>query len=188
MSAKKAGDIMVPIDEYPTVDSSATVLDAVVRLAESRGNSDQGRQPYQAVLVADQDGKVVGKLGQLALLRALDPRSHVVEDQDALNKAGVSDAIMQTALDHYSVLHRRLSEMCLGAAASSVRSVMHPIREHIDVDAPMCDVIHQMVVWQTLSVLVTQQGRPVGLIRLSDLCDEVMEQMQQTTTSTDAED
>ena len=186
MSAPKAGDLMVPIDQYPTVDSSATVLDAIIRLDESRRNSDQGRQPYQAVLVADKNGKIIGKLGQMALLRALEPRSHVVADQDTLDKAGVSDAIMQTALDHFSVLHRRLSEMCLGVVGVPVRSVMHPLREHIDVDAPICDVIHQMVAWQTLSVLVTQQDRPVGLIRLSDLCDEVMEQIRQTTTSTDS--
>ncbi|MBU8934798.1 MAG: CBS domain-containing protein [candidate division Zixibacteria bacterium] len=188
MSANKAGDLMVPIDQYPTVDSSATILDAVIRLAESRFNSDQGRQPYQAVLIADNNGRIIGKLGQLALLKALEPRSHVVADQDTLNKAGVSDAILQTALDHFSVLQRRLSEMCQGAVAVPVRSVMRPLREHIDVDAPICDVIHQMVTWQTLSVLVTQQDRPVGLIRLSDLCDEVMEQMRQATTSTDSKD
>ncbi len=188
MSARKAGDIMVPIDQYPIVDSSATVLDAVVRLDESRRTMEAGRHPYQAVLVADQSGNIVGKLGQLALLRSLEPRSHFVDDQDTLDRAGVSDAIMQTALDHFSALHRGLSDMCLGAAALSVRSVMRPFREHIDVDAPICDVIHQMVVWQTLSVLVTQQDRPVGLIRLSDLCDEVMKQMRQATTRPDNED
>lgn len=178
---------MVPIEEYPIVDSSATVLDAVIRLDESRRTLAAGKHPYQAVLVADQSGNIVGKLGQLALLRSLEPRSHIVDDQDTLKRAGVSDSIMQTALDHLSVLRRRFSEMCMGAAALPVRSVIHPVSERIDADAPLCEVIHQMVVWQTLSVLVTQQDRPVGLVRLSDLCDEVMEQMRQTTTSTDTE-
>ena len=188
MSAKKAGDIMVPIDEYPTVDSSATVLDAATLLAESRSNSEQGKQPYQAVLVADKNGKIIGKLGQLAFLRALEPRSQVASDKDTLKKAGVSEAIMQTALDHMSVLQRRMSEMCLMAKTMSVQNVMHPFKEHIDVDAPICDVIHQMVEWQTLSVLITKHDHPVGLIRLSDLCDEAMARMRQTTISTDSED
>jgi len=188
MSAIKARDIMVPLDEYPIVDSSATILDAVIRIDELRRSMVAGRYPYQAVLVADQNGDIVGKMGQLALLRALEPRSHIVEDQDTLDKAGVSDSVMQTALDHFSVLQQGLDEMCLGAVGIPVRSVMHPFKEHVDVDAPICDVIHHMVVWQTLSVLVTQQDRPVGLVGLFDLWEVVMGQMKKTTTPSDGED
>jgi predicted transcriptional regulator len=187
MSAIKAGDIMVPLDEYPMVDSSATILDAVTRIDELRRTMEGGRNPYQAVLVTDQNGDIVGKMGQLAFLRALEPRSQIVEDQDTLDKAGVSDSVMQTALDHFSVLHRGLDEMCLGASGLPVRSVMHPFKEHIDVDASICDVIHQMVVWQTLSVLVTEQDRPVGLVRLTDLWDVVMGEMKNTTADSDSE-
>jgi hypothetical protein len=179
---------MVPIDQCPIVDSSATVLDAVIRLTESRSNSDQGRQLYQAVLIADKSGKIIGKLGQLALLRALEPRSHVVDDQDTLDRAGVSDSIMEAALSHSRVLQGGFSEMCLAAAALPVRFVMLPFKEHIDVDAPISEVIHQMLTRRTLSVLITQEGHPVGLVRLSDLCDEVMRQMRQTATNADGED
>ncbi|MCP4566747.1 MAG: CBS domain-containing protein [FCB group bacterium] len=188
MNASSVRDIMVPLSEYPIVDSSATVFDAVIRLDESRRSLDPGRQPYQAALVADKSGKIVGKIGQLAFLRALEPRIHIVEDQDTLDKAGVSESIMQTALDHLEIFHRSFSDMCLGAAAVPVCSIMHPIREHIDVSAPISEVIHQMGVWQTLSVLVMQEGRPVGLVRLSDICDEVTKQMRQTAINADSKD
>ena len=188
MTVNTAGDLMVPIDQYPILDSSATVIDAVIRLDESRRNSDQGRQPYQAVLIADKNGNIIGKLGQLALLRALEPRSVVVDDQNTLKKAGVSNSIMEAALSHYRVLQGELSEMCHGAAALPVRFVMIPFKEHVNVDTPIHAVIHQILAWQTLSVLVTREDRPVGLIRLSDLCDEVMKQMRQTVCSGDSED
>jgi hypothetical protein len=64
---------------------------------------------------------------------------------------------------------------------------MHSVGQQIDVEAPICDVIDQMVTWQTLSVLVTEKGRPVGLIRLSDLCDAVMKQIRQTAGNSDSE-
>jgi hypothetical protein len=35
-----------------------------------------------------------------------------------------------------------------------------------------------MVEWKTLSVLVTEEDRPVGLVRLSDLCDAVIQEMR----------
>lgn len=188
MKVIKAKDIMVPIDQYPIVDSSATVLDAVNCLAESRCNSDPSKQPFQAVLVADKHGDIVGKLGQMALLRALEPQSLVVENQNTLNKAGVGDSIMKTALNHYRSLQRELSEMCFAAAALPVRYVMIPFKEHIDVNVPICEIIHQMLVWQTLSVLVTEKDQPIGLVRLVDLCDEVMKQMRQTATKANSED
>jgi len=188
MSVKKAGDLMVPIDQYPIVDSTATVLDAVIRLEESRSISDSDKQPYRAVLVADKEGKIVGKLGHWALLRALEPRSHVIDDQDTLDKAGVSDSIMETALRHSRILQHELSEMCLSAAALPVRFVMLPFKEHIDVETPICEVIHKILAWQTLSVLVTENDQPIGLVRLADLCDEVMKQMRDMAAEANIED
>ena len=188
MSVKKAGDLMVSIDQYPIVDSSATVLDAVIRLEESRRISDSDKHPYRAVLVADKKGKIVGKLGQRALLLALEPRSHVVDDQDTLEKAGVSDAIMETALRHSRVLQRELSEMCISAATLPVRFVMLPFKEHIDIETPICEVIHKILAWQTLSVLITENDQPIGLVRLVDLCDEVIKQMRDMAAEANIED
>jgi hypothetical protein len=178
---------MLPLKEYPIVDSNATLLDAVVRLDEARQKSDPARQPFMAVLVADRAGNIVGKLGHLAILQALEPRSSVVDDLYTLDQAGVSDSIMQTALDHYRTLKHDFADLCAGAAAVPVRSVMHPFHEHIDVEASINEVIHQMVVWQTLSILVTEHDRPIGLVRLADVCDEVIRQMRGCSPNPDIE-
>ncbi|MBN2321724.1 MAG: CBS domain-containing protein [Acidobacteria bacterium] len=188
MNAKTAGDLMVPLDEYPVVEESSTVLDALIRLKESRRNMESGRQPFQAVLVADGNGQIIGKLGQLHLLKTLEPSRRIIADQDTLVKAGVSDTIIETALDHMRAFHHDFSELCAGAAAVPVRNVMQPIREHIHIGASISEVIHRIVVWRTLSVLVTEDDRPVGLVRLSDLCDAVIEEMCRTAPENGAED
>jgi len=188
MTLRKARDLMVLLDEYPIVDSSATILDAVTRLEESRRNTVEGKQPFQAVLVADEKGDIVGKVGQFALLKALEPKSRVSGDQDALARAGVSDAIMETALDHYRSFQSELADMCTGAAGMPVSSIMTPFGEHIDIDTAICEVVHRMLEWQTMSVLVTKNDHPVGLVRLADLCDEVMRQMRHTTDKSIGED
>ncbi|MBD3257151.1 CBS domain-containing protein [candidate division GN15 bacterium] len=188
MSVRKVRDIMVPLDKYPVVDSSATVLEAVIRWDDARQNADTGRQPYQAVLVTDQDGKIIGKLGQYALLKALELRGQFVDDRDTLERAGVSDAVMETAFGHLRSLQHELSTMCLGATSLPVTSAMHPVEEQIDVDASLCDAIHDLVKRQTLSLLVTEDDQPVGLIRLSDVCDEVMQEMRRNAASEESED
>lgn len=178
MKNLNAADLMVSLDEYPVIDEMATVLDAVLRLEECRRNMDPGRQPFQAVLVADSMGNIVGKLGQLAILKALDPESQLHLDQDTLEKAGVSNTLFEMALDHFRSLQGEFSDMCEGAMAVPVSKVMRPLVEHIDIRASIREVIHSLVEWKTLSVLVTENGRPVGLVRLSDVCDAVISEMR----------
>jgi signal-transduction protein with cAMP-binding, CBS, and nucleotidyltransferase domain len=179
MDNKTAGDLMVSLDEYPVIDASASVLDAVMLLDESRRKMDSGRQPFQAVLVSDEKGRIVGKLGQLAILKSLEP-SRKIFDQRDLTKAGVSESIVKAALDQMRAFQNEFSDMCRGVADSPVSSAMHPFNEHIDIAAPVREVIHYMVEWQTLSILVTENNQPVGLVRLSDLCDEVIKEMHRS--------
>jgi hypothetical protein len=180
MDDKTAGDLMVTLDEYPVIDTSATVLDAVILLHESRQSMESGRQPFQAVLVADEQGHIVGKLGQLAILKSLEPSRKLFGDRHALEKAGVGEMIIKAALDQMRAFQNEFSEMCKRAAGLSVTSAMHPFTEHIDIKTPVREVVHNMVEWQTLSILVTENDRPVGLVRLSDLCDEVISEMHRT--------
>ena len=187
MNPQTAGDLMVPLDEYPVVDASATVREAVLKLDASRRKMESGRQPFQAVLVADESGRIIGKMGQLTLLKALEPSRQIFLNRDTLDKAGVGDSIIETALDHMRAFQHEFSEICKVAAAMQVRTVMRPIGEYIHVSAPIGEVIHRMVSWQTLSVLVSDDERPVGLVRLSDLCDAAVEEISRLSNNLDSE-
>jgi CBS domain-containing protein len=46
---------------------------------------------------------------------------------------------------------------------------MHPVTEHVDADAPIGEAIHRLVIYQSLSLPVTSEGRVVGIIRLADV-------------------
>ena len=60
------------------------------------------------------------------------------------------------------------------------RDAMHPLAESVDENASLSDAIHKIVLWQQLSLMVTRKDDVVGLIRLSDLYDEVARQMKST--------
>lgn len=178
MAIRKVKELMVPLSEYPAVAEDASLLEAVQVLDRAQDNLPPGRQPYRAVLVVDSDRRVVGKIGQLGLLKALEPQSTVVDDMPTLNRAGVSDRTLDSAMQHHRLFQQEMSDLCLAARSLRVRNVMHPITEHIDYEASLCEAAHQMVVWQTLSILVTRGNETVGLIRLADLCDEVVKDMK----------
>jgi signal-transduction protein with cAMP-binding, CBS, and nucleotidyltransferase domain len=175
---KRVRDLMVPLDKYGLVSQNATLLEAVTVLQEAQKRRERGRQPFRAVLVTDENDKVIGKLGELAFLKALEPKHNVMADIEKLSSAGVSDQILSTVINHYNFFQDEFSSLCLRAKDIKVRDVMHTVSESIDENALLCEAIIKVIMWNTLSVLVTRNGEIVGLLRISDICQEVAEQMK----------
>jgi len=61
------------------------------------------------------------------------------------------------------------------------KDVMHPVEENIDENAPLSEALHKMVVYQTLSILVTRDKKVIGLLRLSDLFDEIVKDIKNSS-------
>lgn len=170
-------DLMVPLDEYPAITERDTLREAIRVFNAAQKNAAPGRQPYRAVLVKDDRGKVVGKLGQMAFLRALEPRRSLLKQMEDLGRAGVNTRDIDSIMENYRLFDEPFADMCLRGLHLTVRDAMHPIEETIDEDAGICEAIRRIVQWQQLSLLVMRGETAVGLLRLSDLCDEVARQM-----------
>ena len=178
MNERCVKELMVPIDEYPVVSPEMNMLDAILVLNEAQRKRPSHLQPYRAVLVADSDGKIIGKLGQLAFLKALEPKNSLLGDLGKLRNAGVSDEIVSTMVEHYRFFEEALPNLCARGRDLKVKHAMSPIEKSIDENANLCEAISKIVLYQQLSMLVTRGDKAVGLLRLSDLCDEVARQMK----------
>nr|MBN2277311.1 CBS domain-containing protein [candidate division Zixibacteria bacterium] len=180
MDTKRVKDLMVPLNEYATVSEDTTLLETIGKFEEAQRKRDRRRQPFRAVLVLDKEGRVVGKLGQLAFLKALEPERTVLGDMGKLAVAGVSAEFINSMMSHFRFFQDNLTDLCSRARYLKVKDVMHPVTECIDENASMGEAITKMVAWQTLSILVCrgQNREVVGLLRLSDLCQEVAEFMK----------
>ena len=66
-------DLMIPLAEYATVSQDATLFDAIQALKKAQAKFDQNRYPHRAILVYDEDKKVVGKLSQMDIIKSLEP-------------------------------------------------------------------------------------------------------------------
>jgi len=178
MDEKRVKDLMVPLDRYGLVSQDATLLEAIQVLQEAQKKRDRNRQPFRAVLIIDGNKKVVGKLGELAFLKALEPKRNVLGDISKLAGAGVSEQIISTVMSHYQFFQDKLSNLCFRARDIKVKDVMHPTTESIDENASLSEAISKIILWDTLSVLVTRGGEIVGLLRISDICQEIAGQMK----------
>jgi len=178
MDDKRVKDLMVSLDEYPVVSQDATLREAVLALEEAQRQLPGGRQPYRAVLVVDEKKRIAGKIGQLAFLRALEPRYDVIGDLESLSVAGVSEEFVASTMEHYRFFQENLPDLCSRTSRLLVKDVMRPVTQSIDENASLREAIHRIVVWQTLSILVTRGTDVVGLLRLSDLSDAITAQLK----------
>ncbi len=178
MIYKKVKDIMVPLSRYAVVKRTATLLDALLEFDRAMAKRDRRRQPPRAILVVNRSGKVVGKIGQMTFLRALEPQHNILTDMSKLSGAGVSEQFIASVTDHYKFFQDDLHNLCSRARHIKVKDIMHPIAEHIDEDATLSEAIYNFVRWDTLSILVTRGRETVGLLRLSDLTQETADYMK----------
>jgi CBS domain-containing protein len=177
----KVNEIMVPIEDYATVCETATMFDAVVALEKAQAEFDQSRYRHRAVLVCDEQNNILGKVSQMDLLKALEPKIHKLMDAGALARTGY-------ALDYYESITRHglwskpLDDLCRKAAALQVKDFMYaPVEgEFIKEDADLDEAVHRLVVGQHHSLLVTRgrDERIVGVLRLTDVFKLVTERVK----------
>jgi len=166
-------DVMLPLDEYTVVSENDNLYDAFVALEKSKMNLPPGRHSHKAVLVINDKKEIVGKLGHLGFLKALDPGYQNIGQLDMLSKAGLTKEFVTSMMRNYELLQDDLSDIRRRTRSIKISDVMHPIIEHIDINDSINEAIHKMIVWQALSVPVTKGSKVVGILRLADLFDTV---------------
>lgn len=162
-------DVMLPLDDVPVVREDATLAEAVGILEAADQSRPPGRPHYRAVLVTNARGQVVGKLGHLAFLKALEPGHEAPAERAALDRAGVDPELLGSIAGHRRLLEPSLEACCRRAAHTRVCDAMHAMPEALDEDTPINEAVTAIVRLQTLSILVRRGDAVVGLLRLADL-------------------
>jgi len=160
---------MLSLDEYVVVTKKTSLHDALLALEGAQAKLPPHSPRHWAVLVADESGHIVGKLGLRTFLAALEPKYETLGDLDRLNQAGLSPDFLESILDNYRFWQDGRENICQRAHALQVLQVMQPIRISIGPDASLAKAIHLFVLWNTFSLLVVEDDRAVGILRLSDL-------------------
>ena len=170
-------EIMLRLEDYAVVGEDATILDALNALEKSQEKLSPERQPHRAILVEDSGGQIVGKLHYFAFLRALVPERKAFGATGLLDRAGVGDDLRESSLKMLELLTGDLVDVCERARKVLVRDVCTTTTVSIDEDASLPTAVSKFLLHQTLSLLVTQGGKTVGILRLSDLFDELARQI-----------
>lgn len=166
-------DVMLPLEEYAVVSEDDTLYDAFKVLEEAQIKLPPGRQKHRAVLVRNEKNEIVGKLGHLGFLKALEPGYKNLGKLDMISKAGLTKEFITSMMKNFELLQDELDDIRNKTKTIVMKDVMRPMTEQVDVNDTINEAIHKIIMWQILSVLVTKGGKVVGILRISDLFDEV---------------
>jgi CBS domain-containing protein len=164
-------DLMVPFEEYAIVSEDATLYDAVMALEKAQEEFDHTKYRHRAILIYDKNKKIVGKLSQLDVLRALEPKYGEMGDQKSLSRFGFSPKFLKSMLEQYSLWDEPLSDICKKASRLIVKDFMYAPTEgeYVEESASLNEAIHQLVMGHHQSLLVTRGEGIVGILRLTDV-------------------
>jgi len=168
-------DIMVPLSDYPTVSTEATLKEAVEALERAHKKLDPTRYQHRAVLVYGENNKIVGKVSQLDVLKSLEPKYEQMKDSRSLTRFGFSRDFMQSLFKQFNLLDKPLDDIGKKAGKLKVKEIMYTPSdgEIVDETATLNEAIHQLVMGHHQSLLVTRDGEIVGILRQTDVFKEV---------------
>jgi CBS domain-containing protein len=175
-------DLMVPIEEYVTIHEEATLYEAVKALEKVQEEQDRKRYHYlhRAILVLNKNRKIVGKISQLDVLMALEPKYKAMGDMRNLARSGLGLEFIKSMFEKYALCELPFTDMCSNAADLKVKDCMYTPGEgeYIELDTSLCEAIHMLVVGHHQSLIVTKAGEIVGILRLTDVFKNVFQTME----------
>ena len=177
MNSKTVKDLMIPLSEYGTISEDATLFEAALALDQAQKEYEQDPKRHRILLITNKQGQVVGKLSQLDILRALEPKERHLEDSKSLSRFGVSRGYIKPMFNQCVFWGRPLIDICREAGNLQVRRLIHASEnlETVDEHMSLPDAIHKMAMEHHRSLLVKSGIKIVGVLRQIDLFREVFE-------------
>ena len=181
MSDYLVKELMVPLSEYATVPEGSTLFDAVLALEKAQEEFDHTKYKHRGVLILDKNKHVIGKLGQLDVLRALEPKNKNLKEIEALSQFGFSSKFVRDVRKQRRLQAAPLKDICSKAAKLKVEDFMQASSEgeFIDLEAPLEIAVLQLVMGDHPSLLVTTGEKIVGILRMTDVFAAVFHTMKE---------
>jgi len=177
MQSIKIKDIMVPTSEYTTVSADATLYEAVKILGNAQAEFNQTKNKHRAILVLENDGRVVGKLSQIDVLRALEPGYRDISPTAEIKHWALSKETISKMMEDLQLWQRPLEDICKKSSRICVRDIMYTPAEgeYVNQQASLDEAIHQLVIGRHQSLLVIEDESVTGILRLTDVFNSLIQ-------------
>jgi len=181
VSEFRVKELMVPLSEYATVPKGSTLFEAVLALEKAQEEFDHTKYKHRGVLILDKKKRVIGKLSQLDVLRALEPKDGVPGEFRDLTQFGFSSNFVHNLRKQRRMKAAPLKDLCSKAFRLKVENFMQTPAEgeFIEQDASLEIAVMQLVTGHHISLLVTREKEIIGILRMTDAFAAVFHTMKE---------
>jgi predicted transcriptional regulator len=169
LEAKRASEIMIPLEKYPHVSINATLREVIAVMEGAQLDVGGRKSLPRIVLVFDEASQLVGQVRRRDILRGLEPgflSSKPMNYRKKLFDVKTDPNLAEMSFDH-------LLDGIRKRAGRPVSDVMLHLVETVDYDDHIVKVIYELVD-NNLSLLpVLKEGKVVGVVRSVDVLHEV---------------
>ena len=185
MSDYRVKELMVPLSEYAIVPEGSTLFDAVLALEKAQEEFDHTKYKHRGVLILNKDQRVIGKLGQLDVLRALEPKDENPAEFSELRQFGFSSNFVHNLRKQRRLSAAPLKDLCSKASKLRVEDFMQTPSEgeFIENEASLEMAVMQLVTGHHISLLVTRDKEIIGILRMTDAFAAVFHTMKECETN-----
>ena len=153
-------DLMIPLEDFPHIPYWFTLRQAMAMVREATVKFEGAFEP-RAVLVFDEKYQLMGILTLRNMIKGLEPSFL----QETTLVAMDPNLIV--------LMGDLLGPNMRTASQRPVNEVMCPIQVTVDASAPVAKALYLMIQENVGFLPVMQTGKVIGMIRLSDLFNEV---------------
>ena len=181
MKTRQIKELMVPISDYATIHENATMEEAIQAIESEKRQYKEGPYRHQSIVVIDDNQHVVGRLSQVDIMRALEPRYCELDagDQRWIGRSVLSKKVLATLRESFELWEQPLEELCKLISNEKVKDYMQtPTEGEFVSETDTFNIAcHRVVMGRHHSLLVTQGKKIVGILRSTDLFNCIYDMM-----------
>ena len=164
---KKAGDIMIPIEDYTVIDPDSTIKEGIKKLKRSFESAVSTSRimetGHRSILVLDYGGELVGILSILDLIEALRPAYL------SAPKPSMADSMQYSPMFWTGLF----TTQAKGLVDKKIRDVMSDAPLTIDEDTNLMEIANLIYAEKSRRMAVTRGGKVVGVLREQEIFFEM---------------
>ena len=174
---------MVPVADYAVVPETATLKEALMALENDKKRYKDGPYRHQSIVVVDSNQHVVGRLSQIDIMRALEPRYKKVGDMTS-GLAGLTSQMLATIREEFRLWERPIEALPAIINELEVANVMQiPTEGEFVMETDTLNIaMHRIVMGHHHSLLVTQGKLIVGILRSTDVFNALYDMLGISTS------
>ncbi|MFC1520937.1 HPP family protein [Elusimicrobiota bacterium] len=164
MEIKRVKDVMIPLDQYPHINHSLPVRDAMAKLERAQFDVGERKSLPRVMLVFSDANELIGAASRRDIFRGLDPES-------------LSEIMLPELLGKVKQGEQAPSDKVIKKLVEKVQrpisEVMTPVKDSVDYQDSIVNAIYKMADHNLSFLPVMKEKEVVGVVRTVELLREV---------------